>query len=112
MKLKRYVYCTKVGKDGCVNTEGAEHADAGWMHWCPGCKDIHAIAVEKPFDNGAKWTFNGNMDQPTFSPSIAVGKPVYCHYFIQDGMIRYCSDSTHALSGQHVPLPSIPAEEL
>jgi len=113
IKLRRYTYCTKVGKDGCVNTEGAEHADAGWMHWCPGCEEMHAIAVEHPFPNGAKWTFDGNMLQPTFGPSIKIdyqmaGKPIVCHYFIHNGMIKFCEDSTHALSGQNVPLPDVP----
>lgn len=117
MKLQRYTYCTKPGRDGCVNTEGSEHADGGWMHWCPGCEGMHAIAVEKPFDNGAKWTFNGDHDKPTFNPSVKIdfrvcGEQRVCHYFIREGVIEFCGDSTHALKGQHVPLPLIPEREL
>lgn len=109
MKLQRYVYCVKPGSNGCVNDEDAISADAGWMHWCPGCKTIHSIAVEKAFENGAQWTFNGDQVKPTFNPSIRVGAK--CHYHLHDGIIKYCGDSTHKFSGQNVPLPDIPEEE-
>lgn len=119
MKLSRYVYCTKVGKDGCVNTEGAEHADAGWHHWCPACKSLHAIAVEHPFENGARWTFNGDQEKPTFKPSVKVNWPTVggakqriCHYVLTDGIINYCGDCTHELRDQKIPLPDIPHKEI
>jgi hypothetical protein len=76
------------------------------MHWCPGCNARHIINVEKPLPNGAKWTWDGNVDAPTFSPSInIVGQ---CHYFIRNGMIEFCGDSAHELAGQTVPLPDFP----
>lgn len=116
MKLQRLTYCTKPGHDGCVNTEGSEHAPQGWVHWCQGCECTHAIAVEKPFSNGAKWTFNGNMDLPTFSPSVKTwwqrwGKPHVCHYFLTNGKINYLSDTTHKFSGQTVDLMDLPWDE-
>lgn len=126
-KLVRYTECVKPGHDGCVNTEGAEHADAGWMHWCPGCGTYHAIAVERPLANGARWTFDGNMERPTFAPSVKcswgpfpsvpegrpdAGKVRVCHYFIRAGRIEFCSDSTHGLSGQTVDLPDVPRDDL
>lgn len=114
MKLRRMTYCTKVGRDGCVNTEGAEHADAGWMHFCPACNGMHYIAVENPLSNGAKWTFNGDQALPTFHPSVLVFyTPEHhdkgrCHYFIEAGKIRYCGDCTHVLAGKTVDLLDIP----
>jgi hypothetical protein len=114
MKLQRYVYCVKPGSGGCVNDPDVISADAGWMHWCPGCKNTHAIAVEKPFENGARWTFDGNMEAPTFAPSVKVNWPEpgrVCHYFIKAGNIEFCSDSTHALAGKTVPLPEWPEGE-
>lgn len=76
-----------------------------YVHYCPGCKHKHRINVEKPNHCGAIWSFNGDMESPTFSPSInIVGQ---CHYFIRNGMIEYCSDSKHELAGQIVPLPDI-----
>lgn len=69
------------------------------------------------------WTFDGNLDAPTFSPSVlhhAHGgvvdgpnefKPqVQCHYFIRAGRIEFCGDSRHALAGKTVDLPPLPHE--
>ena len=94
----------------------------GFSHWCPGCEEMHAIHVDRPNHSGARWTFDGNVDSPTFAPSINIrtgpypeaedGKPVghvdVCHYFLRAGRIEFCSDSTHALAGQTVPLPPLP----
>ena len=78
------------------------------LHWCPGCKQAHVINVEKPNHLGAKWSWDGDVNKPTFSPSInIVGS---CHYFIQQGKIAYCSDSKHALAGQNVYLPDFPED--
>lgn len=83
-------------------------------HWCPGCENIHQIAVEQPFRNGARWTFDGNAEKPTFSPSINVGPStkLQCHYFIREGRIEFCGDCHHALAGHTVELPNIPKEWL
>jgi hypothetical protein len=79
---------------------------AGYLHYCDGCDSWHLINVDVPNEyTGARWTFDGNVDAPTFSPSVnIVGK---CHYFITKGMIQYCSDSKHRLAGKTVPLPKI-----
>jgi hypothetical protein len=73
------------------------HTAGGYAHWCPACEEMHAFAVDKPFSNGAKWTFDGNLDAPTFSPSMLIrtgprpmvplgrpdaGKVDVCHYFL------------------------------
>ena len=83
-------------------------------HWCPGCREIHQIAVEQPFRNGARWTYDGNAEAPTFSPSINVGPgtKLQCHYFIRSGRIEFCGDCHHDLKGQTVDLPDIPADEI
>lgn len=117
MRLRRVNYCTKVGYDGCVNTEGAEHAPHGWSHWCPACETSHMIAVEKPFENGARWTFSGDENVPTFHPSVRVGytpklgSKGCCHYFIKGGRIEFCSDCTHEYAGRTVDLPDFPEGE-
>lgn len=97
---------------------------------CPGCGHLHSIAVNPPFGNGAKWTFNGDLEYPTFSPSLLVRtgkhadpnleshikdwpqdeKDAYikhstiCHSFIRDGNIEFLSDSTHQYAGRTMPL--------
>lgn len=91
-------------------------------YWCPGCDSGHEIAVSQPNHSGAKWTFNGDMERPTFSPSLHLkintpdmGKyyqpdveSTVCHCFVRDGMIQFLGDCTHALRGQTVPMPNIP----
>lgn len=80
---------------------------------------MHDFAVEAPFRNGAKWSFDGNGDAPTFNPSMNIGVGPFpngqtkrCHYFLHSGMIQYLSDCTHAMAGQTVPVPDVPEEVL
>jgi hypothetical protein len=101
-----------------VGYYGADGA-ATHAHWCPACQEMHDYAVEQSFRNGARWAFNGNGDRPSFSPSMNIsvgpfsdGSIKRCHYFVTDGSIRYCGDSTHALAGQTVELPDVPDEVL
>lgn len=77
----------------------------GWMFYCPGCKENHA------YMNDGRWTFNGNLEQPTFQPSLLYTRghhpdpPDVCHIFMTDGKIQYLSDCTHELAGQTVEVP-------
>lgn len=85
---------------------------------CPGCKEPHSFNIE-PGPNGVGgnkpvWQFNGDMEKPTFSPSLLVRwtygenrEPRVCHSFVTDGMIQFLSDCTHTLAGQTVPLENI-----
>jgi hypothetical protein len=62
---------------------------------------------------GAKWKWNGDVKQPTFTPSILVRANYtsanrmddVCHSFVTDGRIRFLGDCTHELAGQVVELP-------
>lgn len=38
--------------------------------YCPGCKEFHAINTEG--ENRPVWGFNGNYDNPTFTPSVLI----------------------------------------
>jgi hypothetical protein len=95
----------------------------GLAHWCPGCRGMHQIAIDAPNSSGAKWTWDGNIEAPTFAPSVHVkvntpDMPEYqpqacssvCHYFLRAGEIEFLPDCTHALKGQRVPLPALPLE--
>ena len=80
---------------------------------------MHDYSVEQPFRNGAQWSFNGSGDSPSFTPSMNIsvgpfrdGSIERCHYFVTDGRILYCGDSTHAMAGQTVDLPDVPPEIL
>lgn len=100
---------------------------------CPGCGETHGIKT-----GPGGWTFNGNGDAPTFSPSILVRNGHHaqnfapgdscwctykaqhpdepapfecrvCHSFVTDGRIQFLTDCTHALAGQTVDLPDYPS---
>lgn len=97
--------------------------------WCPGCDEAHAI---QHGENG--WTWDGNVETPTFSPSILIRGGHYvdgkhpcwcdynrehpddqvkfgcgvCHSFVKDGQIQFLGDCTHSLAGQTVPIPPWP----
>jgi len=76
----------------------------GWYFFCPGCNSHHSI--------GTTWTFNGNQEMPTITPSLLTRytktgeKTPYkvCHLFVTDGKIKYLGDSTHKLSGQTIDM--------
>ncbi len=91
---------------------------------CPGCNQMHHVTV----DGSRGWTFNGDGNRPTFSPSVLVKgtvpitdeeheiimgsgsvtpKSFVCHSYVVDGQIRFLGDCTHELKGQTVELPDI-----
>lgn len=95
----------------------------GFTWWCPACEEAH------PLPKG--WTFDGNLDAPTFTPSFKhTGKQTVkvngrwtggwvrdengnaldwcCHYIITAGQVAFCGDSTHSLAGKTVPMPDLP----
>lgn len=92
--------------------------------FCPACKTSHFVIV----DGTRGWSWNGDGNAPTFSPSILVRTGHYapnheglcwcgmedkshgfscfqCHSYVEDGKIRYLNDCSHNLAGQTVPLP-------
>jgi hypothetical protein len=79
--------------------------------WCPGCDSIHVIKTSP-----GGWTFDGNADAPTFSPSILVTgggarDKDRCHSFVRAGKIEFLSDCSHALAGKTVDMPDWPYAE-
>lgn len=92
--------------------------------WCPGCDKAHGVVVETT--DG--WGFNGDLERPTFTPSVKVtgvqwdptsefhrpthavppGGTTVCHSYVREGRIEFLADSTHALAGQTVDLPPWP----
>lgn len=75
--------------------------------WCPACKREHPITRD--------WQFNGDLDRPTFSPSLLVHEIMTgpyvlhprCHSFIDGGRIRFLSDCGHDKAGQTMDLPDV-----
>jgi hypothetical protein len=78
--------------------------------WCPGCDGAHKIDVYPDGNSGSNpgWSFDGNYETPTFSPSLLCRGQRTCHSFVQAGKIQFLNDCQHALAGQTVDLPQIP----
>lgn len=84
----------------------------GYSFHCPGCGYQHCYHTEKPNPIGAIWTFNGDLEKPTFKDSLLVNKSreggyPLCHLFVTDGEIRFLSDCTHKLAGQTLEMEDI-----
>lgn len=86
----------------------------GYTFTCPGCKDRHYIPTSTK--SQCRWTFNGSVERPTFSPSILVNEVLWpdgsvgfirCHFFVRDGQIEFCSDSKHEMAEKTVELAVI-----
>ena len=96
----------------------------GYVFYCPGCKCRHHYYVNKSLsDAPGKWVFNGNVDNPTFTPSLVntTGSyaepsfidppeipPTRCHLYVTNGVIVFCGDSTHELAGKSVAMADFP----
>ena len=81
------------------------HAGERFVFHCPGCGHGHQVWTPK-------WSWNGSLEKPTFSPSVLVGYPPdfseqRCHSFVTDGKIQFLSDCHHDLRGQTMELPDL-----
>ena len=93
--------------------------DDRYWHWCPACEHEHPLPDS--------WKFNGDLKNPTFSPSFkqtfthwtggidrktGLGQGErqerVCHYIITDGKIQFCPDRWHGRS-DIVQMPLLPA---
>jgi hypothetical protein len=82
--------------------------------WCPGCGGTHVVTLNRT-DGSPMWSWDGNVEAPTFSPSILVTGGDHdksrCHSFVRAGKIEFLSDCTHALAGKTVDIPDWPYAE-
>jgi hypothetical protein len=89
----------------------------GW--YCPGCEHLHAVPLVGTQENGhGPWRWDQSLEAPSISPSVNIEDggctPVVpgnkrCHSIITAGRIQFCSDCGHALVGQTVDMPDLPA---
>lgn len=89
----------------------------GWyLIYCPACKSDHIFAVDTPFSNGKQWKFDGNIQNPTFTPSMNISwgpgetdeiPEGRCHFTITQGKVTYHDDCTHEYKGRVIDLPNL-----
>jgi len=90
----------------------AHEASGLYMFGCPGCGCAHGFYT-MPHKNhagnpGPVWEFNGDLERPTFKPSLLVNgsePESRCHLFMRDGRIQFLGDCHHELAGQTVDCP-------
>lgn len=113
-----------------------DNGEGMFSFFCPGCGWAHVYYVNSPHwrkgGDSKGWQFNGDLNNPTFTPSLLntwgkqadpnfiepegerpdkTGWSGRCHLFVTNGVINYCGDSTHELSGkQNVPMKDWDAE--
>lgn len=105
-----------------------------FMFECPGCQNTHFMYTRTKNSSGAIWSFNGDVDSPTFKPSInyTTGYMIpkkhlrpeeyeyykkedqgsRCHSTVVNGIITFIRDSTHSKKGLKVELPEITDEQI
>lgn len=102
---------------------------------CPACGTYHVfddkVNSARAKMRGGGWDFNGDVDRPTFSPSMLMrtnfdiaafsraekagrALPVdmpkidyVCHSYVREGRIEFLGDCTHDMRGQTHELPDI-----
>lgn len=75
-----------------------------FLIWCPGCQEPHAYATS----GSCSWSFNGNLERPTFTPSLLHHGNPRCHLNLTDGMIQFHGDCEHALKNTVQPMADFP----
>ncbi len=79
-----------------------------FMFVCPGCGYLHGVwTTRSPEETHPVWKFNGDIDNPTVSPSLLVRGQYLCHSFIKDGKIQFLKDCDHSLAGKTVELYNV-----
>ena len=102
----------------CMIRHVDDHGDRydALMFVCPGCAEIggsgfHMLPVSGDASKRPVWTWDGNLDAPTLSPSILTSgnEPARrCHSFLKAGVFEFLSDCAHSLAGQNVPMLDLP----
>lgn len=100
-----------------------DNGNGTYSFYCPGCGHDHVFYVGIQYHNGSRWSFNGDLNNPTFSPSLlnrwgVEADPKWnpefedgtdhtkmpysgrCHLHVENGVINYCGDCTHEYSGK------------
>ena len=96
----------------CVPLSDTNGNHVGELVECPACGYGHLFRTV-PHENLPVWSFNGDRDRPTFSPSMLVNANLHekypnairCHSFVREGRIEFLTDCSHAMAGQTVDLP-------
>ena len=89
--------------------KGISNDPGTYIFYCPGCKMHHQVPTKG--SGRPNWEFNGDLEKPTFKPSLMMRYPkgkkqieFVCHLFIRNGKIEYCNDSSHVYKGRTIKM--------
>ena len=85
-------------------SEGGQ--ESVWF-WCEPCDTHHSFVTKSAKPGGTQWDWNGDLERPTFSPSLLVWRDdpeIRCHLYLRNGQVEYLSDCKHAFAGRTVPV--------
>jgi Family of unknown function (DUF6527) len=82
----------------------------GYIIMCPACGFGHCFYTN--YKDHPNWSFNGDLEKPTFSPSMLIhesptGEIKRCHSFVRNGNIEFLTDCGHSMAGKTVSLPEM-----
>jgi hypothetical protein len=82
----------------------------GYVFHCPGCEHGHIFNVT----GALTWSFNGNLESPTFQPSLLNTCPNHpepknrrCHLNLTAGRVFFHNDCAHSYAGKNYDLPDV-----
>lgn len=72
----------------------------GYSFYCPACKTLHSFNT---YGDSPLWWFDGNLEKPSFSPSLRM-LPSGCHLYVTGGQIIYCNDCPHEFKNKTIDM--------
>ena len=85
-----------------------------YKYYCPACIKWHLVQTKPEGYDHPIWGFNGDVEKPTFTPSVYVTNhspynTQICHSFVTDGSIEFLNDCSHDLRGKTVSMINLNA---
>jgi hypothetical protein len=84
--------CAPVYSDGKI---------VGQRIFCSGCQHYHMFMTDPT--SSVHWSFNGDAEKPTFTPSLLCNKEYpesRCHSIVTAGKMHFLDDCYHELRGK------------
>jgi hypothetical protein len=95
-----------------------DETESSYEVYCPGCAIKHKIFTKLSSSCTQVHKFDGNLDTPTFSPSVSIDYGLdtvnnrrVCHFFVSEGFLNY-QNCFHGFKNRSVPLESFKLERI
>jgi hypothetical protein len=75
------------------------NGEEGLTYWCQGCKDWHTIRTK----GAGAWGWNGDVDRPTFTPSVLVTSGHFAPHYSAESDTCWCTYNAEQLAKGEKP---------